>query len=98
MGLPTLRDSSFASSSPSARILSASRSSTRARSEELARRHSPVSNDRRAAATAAPMSSGPPSATWAITSPVAGLRTGSYRPEREGVGLPSIQRLAWSES
>src|SRR5579864_6141371 len=91
MGLPTLRDSSTASSSDAARNRSASRSSTRARSAAVARRHSPCSKDRRAAATAAPTSSTPASATRASTSPVAGSTTAPQRPDRAGTRSPPIQ-------
>src|SRR3954468_2687421 len=67
----------------------------RPRSRALIFRHGPFSNARRAARTALSTSDASPSATWAITSPVAGLIVSNVRPLVEFTHLPSISILVW---
>jgi hypothetical protein len=73
MVLPLLYDSSTANSSAFFSTKSANLYSNRPRSAASVRDHGPDSNALRAALTARSMSAAVPSATRAITSPVAGL-------------------------
>ena len=51
------------------------------------------SRDRRAALTALSTSAGPPAATWAITSPVAGLYVSNSPPSTGSTHLLSMNNL-----
>src|SRR5271166_6350742 len=66
---------------------------SRPRSEPLIFGHLPLSKALRAACTARLMSSRSPSATLAITSPVAGLYDGNVLPDAASTNLPSINIL-----
>src|SRR6188474_2542277 len=67
----------------------------RPRSRAFIFRQGPLSKARRAALTALFTSGASPSASWAITSPVAGLIVSNVRPLVESTHLPSISILVW---
>ncbi len=90
MGFPMSIVSSSASSSPCCRISSANRSSTRLRSRGACRDHTPLSNARRAAATARSTSALSVEATFAMTLPSIGLTQSNCSPETAGTYLPSM--------
>ena len=96
IGLPLSRVSSWASSSMFASIRSASLFSSRPRSRASILRQGPESNALRAALTARSMSAASPSATWAMTSSVAGLMVANVLPPWPSTHLPSISILVWS--
>ena len=84
IGLPMSIVSSRASSSLCFRISSAKRCSTRLRSRGGWRHHTPLSNARRAAATARSASARSAEATRAITRPSIGLTQSNCSPETAG--------------
>src|SRR5262245_33139758 len=94
-GLPLSSDSRAASSSLFCSMASASLLMSRPRSEALIFGQGPSSNALRAAATARLTSSLSPSATWQMTSPVAGLVVGKVLPETLSTHLPPIS-IGWS--
>src|ERR1700674_5904565 len=88
IGLPLSSDSSSASSSAYFEIRSPMRQIILPRSEGVMVAHGPDSRARRAACTAASMSALSPSATRAMTLPVAGFMTSKVLPETAGTHLP----------
>ena len=92
-GLPTLRDSSRASSSAFSSITSASASRSSMRSFGVLSCHSTQAFF--AAPTARSTSSAVPRGTSAITSPVAGLRTSIVSPEVDSTHSPPTNILCW---
>ncbi|MCW7944233.1 hypothetical protein AAW14_19825 [Streptomyces hygroscopicus] len=91
IGLPTLRDSSRASSSARSSIASAIRSSTRPRCGRVSPPHSSLSNAACATETAWSRSAFEPQATRQITSSVAGFMISRVSPLSEGRGFPSMK-------
>src|SRR5271169_6305097 len=89
-GLPLSSDSSSASSPAYFEIRSPMRQMILPRSEGVMVAHGPDSRARRAACTAASMSALSPSATCAITLPVAGFVTSKVLPEAAPTHLPLI--------
>ena len=85
-GLPTLSDSSAASSAPWRSMVSASASSSSWRRPGVVSRHG--IRAARAAATARSTSAAPPSGTRAMTSPVAGLRISRVAPSTASTSSP----------
>src|SRR5579863_1982034 len=67
---------------------------SRARCDVVKRDHGPVSKAARAAFTARSISSRSPSATFARTSPVAGLYVGKVLPDAASTHFPLI-RILW---
>ena len=90
MGMPLSRASSWANSSALSSIMSPTRHSALARSAGGRSRHTPLSNDLRAAATARSTSSALPSATLASTSPVAGSSVSNVLPLAESTHRPPM--------
>ena len=88
-GLPALRASSSASSSPRSSSASASLRSASERSPGVV--FAQPSNAPRAALTARSTSSVVESGAWAITSPVAGLTTSIVRPSADAAESPSMK-------
>ena len=90
IGLPLSSVSRAASSSKFFSIKSASLLISRPRARASIFFHGPVSNALRAALTAKSTSALSPSATWAITSPVAGLSVSNVLPLAASRHVPSI--------
>ena len=95
IGLPLSSVSRAASSSKCSSIRSASLFSSRPRPRASIVFQGPVSNALRAALTALSTSAASPSATWAITSPVAGLSVSNVLPLAASTHWPSISSLVW---
>src|SRR5579863_3586372 len=90
MGLPLSSDSSSASSPVYFEMRSPIRHTSLPRSDGVMADHGPDSKARRAARTAASMSSLSPSAARAMVAPVAGFFTSKVLPDAAGTHLPSI--------
>jgi hypothetical protein len=90
IGLPASSVSSSASSSRCVRISAAQRSSTALRARGFSPAHTPASNARRAAATAAFTSASPQSATFASTRPSIGLTQSNVLPPCASRDAPSM--------